>query len=431
MACRNIHVLILAFSILCHTGSCQTADDVKQLMTQLFTIDGYNKFVRPSYNHSLPTLLWVNMFLVSVTDIDEVKEKMTSAVYLHMVWGDYYLSWHPGYYNGIDHLYIPQSEIWKPDLALVNGYSKMKELGNDMILTYVQYDGEVQWFPSEVFETKCNIDITYFPFDEQICDIEIGIWTSLVGDILIHRGQTGVSLKEYQENGEWDLLRTSSKTEITAADETVVRFTVHVRRKPGYIIYNLVLPVLLLSILAVFTFVIPVESGEKMGFCITMFLAFAVFITIVSAQLPASSSQSLLSKYLVFLVVMGTLITIITAVQLRINYRDAQSFPIPKWLKFLLKTSRVILCRQRCRRTRLTTINVKPKSAKVSDVSTKGMDPGKEFDDTNHFDKKSDENIEWSDVVSALDLFFFWTFLFADIFGTVLLMATGYVQSKK
>ncbi|XP_069136780.1 neuronal acetylcholine receptor subunit alpha-3-like [Argopecten irradians] len=144
------------------------------------------------------------MFLVSVTDIDEVKEKMISAVYLHVFWTDYYLTWNPDDYNGIDHLYIPQSEIWKPDIALLNGHSKLKELGDNAILTYIKNDGAVQWFPSEVFETKCSIDITYFPFDEQICDIEIGIWSSLIEDIIVQMGQTGITLKEYQENGKWE-----------------------------------------------------------------------------------------------------------------------------------------------------------------------------------------------------------------------------------
>ena len=35
-------------------------------------------------------------------------------------------------------------------------------------------EGFVNWKPSGVFKTVCEIDITYYPFDEQICFLEFG-----------------------------------------------------------------------------------------------------------------------------------------------------------------------------------------------------------------------------------------------------------------
>jgi len=40
----------------------------------------------------------------------------------------------------------------------------------------VNHDGHVHWEPGGVFTTTCDIDIRYFPFDDQSCPIQIGAW---------------------------------------------------------------------------------------------------------------------------------------------------------------------------------------------------------------------------------------------------------------
>lgn len=341
--------VLVGIGILClviRGGFGQHANDVKLLLAKLFTTDGYNKLVRPTTDLSQPTIIYVNMRLISINDIDEVQEKMTTNAVLELVWEDTFLRWDPATYSNTYYLYIPQSYIWKPDIALDNGYTKIKELGDNRFLTTVDAIGTVFWLPYEVFETKCTIDIEYFPFDTQVCHIALGVWTSKLNDIDVELGSKGILLDDYHSNGEWDITKTSAKATQTNADGALVTFTIHVKRKPQYIIYNMVVPVLLLSFLAVFTFALPVDCGEKMGFCMTVYLAFAVFLTIVSGQLPASGTQSLMSKYLLFLVIVGTLIVMISVLEVRIHGRSTTDHPIAGWLKFLVKLSRRIQCRR-------------------------------------------------------------------------------------
>ena len=65
----------------------------------------------------------------------------------------------------------PQDAIWKPDISLQNGFTKMKELGSSFVNVKVGYRGTVTWQPFEIFESHCTVDTKYFPFDEQTCDI--------------------------------------------------------------------------------------------------------------------------------------------------------------------------------------------------------------------------------------------------------------------
>ena len=37
--------------------------------------------------------------------------------------------------------------------------------------------GTVKWEPGGVFKTMCTIDITYYPFDEQRCELIFGAWS--------------------------------------------------------------------------------------------------------------------------------------------------------------------------------------------------------------------------------------------------------------
>ena len=43
-------------------------------------------------------------------------------------------------------------------------------------LAMVKYDGTVFWPPIVKLRSTCNIDITYFPFDDQKCKLKMGSW---------------------------------------------------------------------------------------------------------------------------------------------------------------------------------------------------------------------------------------------------------------
>ena len=38
-------------------------------------------------------------------------------------------------------------------------------------------NGRVRWEPGGVFRTMCPIDIRFYPFDEQTCELQFGSWS--------------------------------------------------------------------------------------------------------------------------------------------------------------------------------------------------------------------------------------------------------------
>jgi hypothetical protein len=71
----------------------------------------------------------------------------------------------------------------------------------------VNYKGEMKWIPPGMFKSTCQIDIAWFPFDEQKCDLKFGSWTYDGRFLdLIFDGTSNGDYTDFIRNGEWELL---------------------------------------------------------------------------------------------------------------------------------------------------------------------------------------------------------------------------------
>lgn len=61
------------------------------------------------------------------------------------------------------------------------------------------------------------------------------------------------------------------------------------RRKPLFYVFNMILPCLLITLVALLGFYIPSDSGEKVTMGITTLLSMTVFLMLVAENMPATS----------------------------------------------------------------------------------------------------------------------------------------------
>lgn len=121
-------------------------------------------------------------------------------------------------------------------------------------LAIIEPSGNVFWPPPAKFRSTCQVDVTYFPFDDQTCKMKLGSWIydGLQVDILNRTSE--VDLSNYVENGEWHLLEAQIVRNVvyySCCPEPFpdVTITFKIRRKVLYYIYNVVVPCLMMSAL--------------------------------------------------------------------------------------------------------------------------------------------------------------------------------------
>ncbi|XP_071146731.1 acetylcholine receptor subunit alpha-like [Mytilus edulis] len=371
-------LLIIFYEAIPCLGQMGGGDDAKTLVTSLFS--NYSTMVRPNKDYSKPMNIDLDMILVGINGLDEVEGKLTTTGYLSVRWTDEYLVWD----TDIMQLYIPQNKIWKPDLTLKNGFTKLTTLGSDFILVQIMQMGLVWWLPFEVFESKCSIDITHFPFDQQTCDLVFVVWSYFIMDVNVTKGSNGIETEDMEESAQWSIVSTSAK-EDKEGTESKVTFTLTLQRSSGYYIFNIIIPVIFLGLLNVFTYVLPADSGEKMGYAMTVFLSFAVFLTIVSSELPKSSG-SYFGYYLMALLGFGVITVCCTALELRLHHNQHK---VPGWVEKMLRC-----CCCCC------------KDNRVNDLGN----------------TKRKKDATWTDVTSFIDFVMFWILFISFIVLTIIVM---------
>ncbi|XP_061185751.1 neuronal acetylcholine receptor subunit alpha-6-like [Saccostrea echinata] len=306
----------------------------------MFKTNAYDKTLRPAVDQHSPTALDVAFHLMSINKIDELDEKLVSTAYLTLEWKDEFLTWDAAMFP-VYRLPLPQNIVWKPDFVLKNGFTAFKELGGSFYYVMVTFDGTVTWKPYQVFESQCSIDVTYFPFDTQTCNIVFTIWSHYLHQVQITSSGSSFEMDQYKSNSIWDIISTSQVVD-NSGSNSVITYTLKLRRKPAHFVGNIIVPILFLGTLNILVFVIPADAGEKMSYSTTVALGFMVFLTIVSSELPANSeSTPYLSSYLLIQIIIGGFSLIVSSLQLRLRHRD-ESQKVNRFLRILVKFS---LCR--------------------------------------------------------------------------------------
>lgn len=161
-------------------------------------------------------------------------------------------------------------------------------------LSMVQYDGHVFWPPIVRMRSSCKMDITYFPFDDQICLLKLGSWAYDGFQVDVMNRTTDIDLSNYVDNGEWILIDTKAVRKVVhypCCPEPFpdVTFYIHMRRRTLYYMFNVIVPCILLSTLSLAGFYLPPDCGEKITLGLTVLLALSVFMLLVADNIPATS----------------------------------------------------------------------------------------------------------------------------------------------
>ncbi|GAB5577090.1 5-hydroxytryptamine receptor 3B [Prionailurus iriomotensis] len=78
----------------------------------------YHKKVRPVHDQTEATMVYLDVFVHAVLDVDAQNQKLKTSILYYEVWDDEFLSWSPTMFDGIREISLPLSAIWAPDIII-------------------------------------------------------------------------------------------------------------------------------------------------------------------------------------------------------------------------------------------------------------------------------------------------------------------------
>merc|ERR1719150_1925927 len=236
--------------------------DAKRLYDDL--LSNYNKLVRPVSNVTEAVTVHLKLKLSQLIAVNLKNQIMTTNLWVEQFWRDYKLQWNPEEYGGVKQLHVPSDHIWRPDIVLYNNADGNFEVTLATKAT-LWYNGLVEWKPPAIYKSSCEIDVEYFPFDEQTCVMKFGSWTydgfqvdlrhmcEVEGSNVV---DLGIDLSEFYMSVEWDILEVPAVRNekfYTCCDEPYldITFNITMRRKTLFYTVNLIIPCMGISFLTV------------------------------------------------------------------------------------------------------------------------------------------------------------------------------------
>ncbi|PNJ69114.1 HTR3E isoform 5 [Pongo abelii] len=282
---------------------------------------------RPVTNISVPTRVNISFTMSAILDV---------------VWDNPFISWNPEECEGITKMSMAAKNLWLPDIFIVE-LTNVNKTPKDLT-AYVSNEGRIRYKKPMKVDSICNLDIFYFPFDQQNCTLTFSSFLYTVEDMLLGMEKevweiTDASQNILQTHGEWELLGINKATAKLSRGGNLydqIVFYVAIRRRPSLYVINLLVPSGFLVAIDALSCHLPVKSGNRVPFKITLLLGYNVFLLTMSDLLPTCGTP-LIGVYFALclsLMVVSLLETIFITHLLHVA--TTQPPPMPWWLHSLL-----------------------------------------------------------------------------------------------
>ncbi|XP_062583817.1 neuronal acetylcholine receptor subunit alpha-6-like [Saccostrea cucullata] len=289
--------IIITVTAMCALVSSSRHDLRKAILA------GYAKELSPEQNPIFVNLKFTAFRLINYDDKDG---KFTISGILELCWVDERIkqNWLSALSVSIDnhdhdikYMYFLDTEVWTPQVLQMNPHSR--DVFQEMFKHSVMFNtsGTALMMKMDIFTSDCSADFSFFPYDTQTCSIEVAAWGFFNNEIVFTPNSSKVNMDHFETNNFWQVKDTSitvsSIKKEGTSPITMARIVFTMKRRAAYYVLFLILPILFMEVLQLFVFMLPWDCGERCGYSVTLLLAIAVYLTIVTQQIPESSGPTL------------------------------------------------------------------------------------------------------------------------------------------
>ncbi|VDI19223.1 Hypothetical predicted protein [Mytilus galloprovincialis] len=325
---------VILVTVICCNGNYERERLLRQNLSK-----HYKPEMLPVLDSYHPLQVNVKLYVMALQGLEDKSQVLTVSVFWYFTWKDEIFGWdHYLEYKNISRLTVKASDVWVPEIYIVNDIKDMpiRSYGDNKEYVIVKSNGYMTWFPAKELQTSCSVDVTKYPFDTQACSIRMEAWYHDNKSFFLNTIGSGIEISEvhFVENGEWEILNLSSypyqNTDYAdnSSAYSCIGYTLILKRRYAYHLITIMFPFVILMAINLLVSVIPTECGEKLGFCMSQFLTMIVFLNLIAQNMPSSS---LTISYLTFLISLQILISgvtiLIVAISIYSQTRNIEDIP--------------------------------------------------------------------------------------------------------
>ncbi|XP_043958299.1 5-hydroxytryptamine receptor 3A-like [Gambusia affinis] len=258
-----------------------------------------NKYTvgRPVKHQRHLTWVLLDMRIYAILDVRESDQTFIAYIWIYLRWDNEHIWWDPEQFCGTTHILVPTKYLWMPDMTIeeMTEQDKASPSPNLNIRNY----GWVEFRNDQVVISTCRMRVYKFPFDIQSCNISFKSIMHSDEEIKLFYFKNNSEISEWSQKAmetqyEWlfvGMTVTSKTVNHFGFNQTMIVYTINMKRRSVLYIANFLLPVLFLLCLDFASLLMSDTGGEKVGFKITVLLAVTVMQLILNDILPSSSDK--------------------------------------------------------------------------------------------------------------------------------------------
>ncbi|CAJ0941836.1 unnamed protein product, partial [Mesorhabditis belari] len=332
--------------IIPNTASPHVTLVISRLYCNVILVTDYSTNVRPVYNEATTTNVSINLNSFQLISLDQSAETITISAEFVMTWRDELLHWSLDEFN-LTVLSLRASQVWRPDVVVSSAISAVYTIDPDQQRVSIFNDGRVRYSMYGQFVNICDMRVDRFPYDTQICQVNIGPWTYRLEQVHITSVPAHpLSNGDYAGNSEWEL--TNATSGVHTSDDTDMNFSyeeaefhVWLKRRPQFYVYVLLVPTLVITVVAICGLFIPTntigEREERVNLGVMTLLSHSVILQIVGDAMPKTTGLPVLGNFIlaeIFVTAVGVLFSVVV---LTLHYRAlTRKWDVPRWAKWVL-----------------------------------------------------------------------------------------------
>ena len=258
----------------------------------------------------------VKLSLNAIKEYNVANGRLMVSGYLSLKWTDELLHWSSDDFGAVTRIGVARNDIWTPGIQQLSD-------GDAVILfssAWLDHNGNVTMAITGELVGYCDVDVLYFPIDQQTCIFIIIAPSLQAHELRLTPLKDYVEIGVFRKHGEWSMKESAVyPIEYTDTDINLVvaglQYNIKLQRRPLFVLLHTTAPLFLIALLNMVIYVVPVESGERISFAVSVLLALIFFTSNIGDSIPNTAlTVPILSLLTVSLITLCTINVIISVI---------------------------------------------------------------------------------------------------------------------